>query len=78
MLAGRHTDRRRCLLRVARAMPCVIASSFCGDTVPSLLSAAAIERGVGWRWRRASLLSWAVEPAAAFAFSLASMRASML
>ena len=41
----------------ARARPRIIASIICGDAVPSLLSAAAIEPGVGWRWRRASPLS---------------------
>src|SRR5262249_28089246 len=48
------------------------------DTSPSLSSAVAIERGVGWSLMPAPIPSRAVGPAAAFASSFASMRACML
>ena len=52
-----------------------ITSMVRGDTSPNLLSAAAIEPGVGWWWRRASRLSGATGPVRAVCSSLASMRA---
>jgi hypothetical protein len=58
-------------------MPVSITVTTPGEISPILLSAAAIESGVGWRWSVAALVSRAVGPLRAAAWSLASNRAYM-
>ncbi len=75
LLASRLVASSVSLARSGHCFP----DNFCAlcDSLPSAIKADATERGVGWRWRRAAVLSGAVGAVAAADATIASKRACM-